>query len=293
MGAAGASSAAGGGTLSRTKSSWHVEKQAQLEQATSEELVPCPNTVADVDRWLSREDGAPTAFFYMVNVFAVAFGVHWVFGFAAFDSAFDAYEAGDSLLVLADLALAATGAVLAPLRLAEVRQMIRSRGPDGPLVRLGAGSSEPRISKSDLETLTHAKKLQHPQFDQFTRAYMWPYTGGFLLGCGFLIAAGYGVHEQWHNRVSWLLIFLWATVVLVTMETDKIAIFNCMTLVRARVRAISTAVKREMQSDGVDMTVEEWTTDVARPCRQLIEEMDILTQAFVRRPTRHATSSSS
>ena len=292
--------AEGGRGMTRTVSSWHAEKHAGREKNAAEEEEDFSQecsylSLEIVDALFSKPDGSSTMLFRLVILEMILFGMHWIVpGFLMFPSVPEAMRAGDSLSVLGSMCMATSCGVLAPIAGHLTRKAIHT-GPGSVLHRLGAGTGMKLLSANEAKILEAYRQLclQLP----FTLSLAACGTKGNLakgahwtvkaFGCishllfAFCVFLGAGVHDEiWANRLSMVGIWIWMTVDLYLLTQGRAAMLIAMTLVKARIRIVSKALATELETEGTDMSVEQWQLQVAAPCRELIELMDVLTRAF-------------
>ena len=148
-----------------------------------------------------------------------------------------------------------------------MRRTIRSAVDNAPLRQLGAGT---RLIPSEKEKALRALPMPNAVKALATR--------GVLYGVPF-VCMGWGVQSPMQNRVTGVMIIAMATAY-DRQLASTVGLRTATTLIAARIQAIIKAVELDTQTAGEDVSPDGWERTVLGPIRDLIDEMQTLSDCW-------------
>lgn len=246
--------------------------QRELDTDVEETLVPCPNHLEVFDKLLNAPSGGGAPLFWAGRLSIVLLSTCWLAGTPFTPGLQMAYETADPLLALVAVAGWVNTGPCYWVLFDETRRLVRS-GPEGELVRMGAGTT-PIDHNLQIGLQANKRKnsmLSFPGFGLVILIGMCP-----LL---MLLVSGKGVHTTLHNRLACgAFMFFFCTgdgiyhAWLLTLKTAT-------TLVSAKVRRIITSIDT---ASGNTMDKEQWVAEILDPCRELIHTLNLLSDGWAR-----------
>ena len=229
----------------------------------------CEHPATRWSRQLTKEDGSPTPLFRVVQFASIQLPVFINVGGTFYcPSLVQAYEAADWYMLAHDVLVGVWGSLFLFI-LSEARQGLRTDS-DGLLPRLGVGKT--------IVTAGEAKKLRlvnlatNHTFGGLTNTL---YSGPCVLIAVAVGLTGAGAHSPLHNTVSavsFALLMVMATPAYAWVLVE----LHAATLMGAKIRNIGIAMDKELESDGDDMSDAEWDAQVAKPCKQLVADLKLM-----------------
>ena len=229
----------------------------------------CEHPAARFSRQLTKDDGSPTALFRQVQLSIIQFVViHAVFGQFWCTTAPQAYDSGDWYMLAHVLSCPVWGMIMLLLQ-SHVREGLRTDS-DGLLPRLGAGKTI--VTAGEAKTLRLVNLATNMKFGGLTHTL---YGGPWLLIAVVVGLTGTGAHSPLHNTLSAISFVLLGSLAAPIYGWVLVELYAT-TLVGAKIRNIGIAMDKELESDGDDMSDAEWDAQVAKPCKQLVADLRVM-----------------
>ena len=149
-----------------------------------------------------------------------------------------------------------------------MRRTIRSAVDNAPLRQLGAGT---RLIPSEKEKALRALPMPNAVKALATR--------GVLYGVPF-VCMGWGVQSPMQNRVTGAMIIALMATAYDLQLASTVGLRTATTLIAARIQAIIKAVELDTQTAGEDVSPDGWERTVLGPIRDLIDEMQTLSDCW-------------
>jgi len=86
-----------------------------------------------------------------------------------------------------------------------------------------------------------------------------------------LFFAGKGMQiDWWRNSISLAIFFGWQIFTFTMLNTGKVAMAMAMAIVKCQIKRITASLEKELESEGSDLSEEQWGKEVTNPCRTLL-----------------------
>lgn len=246
-------------------------------QSQTGSLSACPNLLEDLDSLVNKPDGSPTVWFLcaigtcLAQGLTVLVGTFWAPGIDV------VVEARDPLLGAMLFIATILNFIGEPLMLVESRSVVCLKGATALLPKLTIDTA--CISVEAAEQLKKADVLAgvfHPTTKWVTTQL------ATCIFCGLFIMTGWGLHSPLHNRLAAVVALLNGLATPCIEAGWTVALKTATAVVNARLDAVSAAVRREAMTEDEDVDDEEWQRTVIAPCRELMHDVELLTQGWSR-----------